>query len=67
MILGLSIWIAVDSPSFVSVADSVGVGIEVYTTGCYILIAISGLVIIVTFLGCCGAAKDSRCLLATVR
>ncbi len=66
MILGLSIWIVVDTPSFVNVADSVGVDIVIYDTGCYVLIAVSALVIIITFLGCCGAAKHSRCLLATV-
>ena len=67
MVLGLSIWIVVDAPSFVDIADSVGVNIVIYDTGCYVLIAISSLVIIVTFLGCCGAAKHSRCLLVTVR
>ena len=67
MVLGLSIWIVVDAPSFVDIADSVGVNIVIYDTGCYVLIAISSLVIIITFLGCCGAAKHSRCLLVTVR
>jgi len=65
VVLGLSIWIVVDAPSFVDIADSVGVNIVIYDTGCYVLIAISSLVIIVTFLGCCGAAKHSRCLLVT--
>ena len=66
VVLGLSIWIVVDAPSFVDIADSVGVNIVIYDTGCYVLIAISSLVIIITFLGCCGAAKHSRCLLVTV-
>jgi len=62
----LSIWFYTDAPSFVSVIDTFGgVGFNFYSTTCIILIVVSVLVIVVTFFGCCGAARDQRCMLWT--
>lgn len=65
VVLGLTIWIYVDRPSFVDVFGSVGVDIDLYNSGCIILMTFSCLIILITFFGCCGAAKDSRCMLWT--
>lgn len=70
-VLGVTIWILVDEPSFLSVlhiADDFASGlegIEIYTSAAVVLIVVASLVIIVTFFGCCGAIKESRCMLAT--
>jgi len=62
-VLGLSVWYYVDAPSFVSVIHTVG--FDLYTTTCIILMAASITVIIITFLGCCGASRYNRCMLWT--
>lgn len=41
--------------------------LKIYQSATIVLLVISVLVIIITFFGCCGAAQESRCLLATVR
>lgn len=38
-----------------------------YYIGLYIFLAIGALMLIVAFLGCCGAFKESQCLLVSVR
>jgi len=59
--MGVSIYIRVD-PSF---ADAVNVaGINIYT-GSYILIGTGAAMIGIGFFGCCGAMKESACLLGT--
>jgi len=60
-VLGLSVWYYVDAPSFVSVIHTVG--FDLYTTTCIILMAASVTVIVITFMGCCGAARYNRCML----
>lgn len=37
-----------------------------YYIGLYIFLAIGALMLIVAFLGCCGAFKESQCLLVSV-
>ena len=65
--LGLSIWILVDQPSFLNVLNEVSVDFPVYTSAAIVLLVVSILVILIAFLGCCGAQQESRCMLATVR
>lgn len=43
-------------------ADS-SLSVNIYTTAAIVLIVVSALVILVTFLGCCGAIKENRCML----
>ena len=38
---------------------------EVYTSAAYILLVVSLLVVLFSFLGCCGAVKQNKCMLAT--
>jgi len=63
-LIAVGIWIIVD-PSIVKILDFV---IEVSQDSlikyaAYVLIAIGGFVFIVGFLGCCGAIKESKCML----
>jgi len=78
-VLGCGIWVLVDKPSFFSILDDAqdlcGEGdnscddivsnISFYTSATYIIIAIAALVILIAFFGCCGAMKESKCLLGT--
>jgi len=62
-ILGVGIWIRVD-PNFRQYVDSSDAFNYLYT-GAYILIVVGVLVMIIGFLGCCGAIRESQCMLAT--
>lgn len=42
-------------------------GAQDYATGTYILLAAGALMTVIGFLGCCGALRESQCLLGTVR
>jgi len=58
-LLGVSIWLLVDD----SLEDVVEVaGINIYT-GSYVLVAAGAVMLVVGFAGCCGALKESTCLL----
>jgi len=57
--LGIAIWILVDD----DISDVVEVaGVSIYT-GSYVLIVAGIVMLIVGFAGCCGALKESTCLL----
>jgi len=58
-VLGVAIWVLVDDDisDVVEVAD-----ISIYT-GSYVLIVAGAVMLIVGFAGCCGAIKESTCLL----
>ena len=66
--MGLGIWMIVDDNfdqtlSFAAVlADSAA--LAQYAS--YVLIGVGGFIFIVGFLGCCGALKESQCMLGTV-
>ncbi|XP_077994679.1 tetraspanin-18-like [Glandiceps talaboti] len=55
---GVGIWIVVDSESFIAILDN-----PLIINAAYIMIGVGGFVLIVGFCGCCGAIKESRCLL----
>ena len=63
-IFAIGIWIAVDP----SIKDKLGGGepLEYLHIGAYVIIAIGAFIALVGFLGCCGAMKESQCMLATV-
>lgn len=69
-ILGVGIWVKVDSGSVLSFLGKIeGVPSEisqVLNVG-YLLIALGGLLVIIGFLGCCGAIRESKCMLLLVR
>jgi len=72
-VFGLGIWVVVDKPSFLNLfeeAQSVSgidseFNVEIYTSAAYILLVVSFLVVLISFFGCCGAIKESKCMLGT--
>jgi len=77
VVLGCGIWVLVDKPSFFDIidkaSDACGDGcdgidaadISLYTSAGYIMVVISAFVVLVSFFGCCGAWKESKCMLGT--
>nr|XP_039258092.1 tetraspanin-2-like isoform X1 [Styela clava] len=59
-VLGIGIYLAVGDGS--SAVVEIG-GVNFYASGSYILIAAGSFALIIGFLGCCGAMKESTCLL----
>lgn len=71
--LGFGIWVVVDKPNFLKLfndAESVmgqegAFDIGLYASAPYILIVVAVIVVIISFFGCFGAVKESRCMLIT--
>ncbi|XP_044038190.1 tetraspanin 35 [Siniperca chuatsi] len=65
-ILGVGIWVKVDSGSILSflgkIENAPAELSQVLNVG-YLLIAIGALLLIIGFLGCCGAIRESQCML----
>lgn len=68
-VLGVGIWVKVDSTSFFSLLDKIPGAPEelnqVLNVG-YLLIAVGSVLLLLGFLGCCGAIKESKCMLLVV-
>jgi len=75
-LLGVGIWLVVDKssiPSLLNVLQSLSVQLSDDTNkvlntntvqlAAYILIAAGAIILVISFLGCCGACLDSKCLL----
>ncbi|NWH86003.1 TSN8 protein, partial [Aegithalos caudatus] len=60
IILGFSIWIRVSSTEQVNACSHTS---TIVYAGVNLLIAVGAIIMILGFLGCCGAAKESRCML----
>eukprot|EP00914_Ancora_sagittata_P018242 GHVO01036061.1.p1 GENE.GHVO01036061.1~~GHVO01036061.1.p1 ORF type:complete len:270 (-),score=31.23 GHVO01036061.1:446-1255(-) len=63
-VLGVGLWLLLDD----SATQVFGLAIEAsgdstFKTACYVLIGIGAFVFLVGFLGCCGAIRESKCLL----
>ena len=66
VVFGLGIYALVDSASLVTLVDKIGVGDDInITSAAYIFIVVAVFVVILTFFGCCGAIKESKCMLGT--
>ncbi|KAL4647931.1 tetraspanin-1-like isoform X1 [Arapaima gigas] len=67
-ILGVGIWVKVDSESLMNVLEMVENAPEelnqIFSVG-YVLIAVGAVLVLMGFLGCCGAIKESPCMLLT--
>jgi CD9 antigen len=63
IILGVGIWLRVDESAqeFVSKASR----IDIINTLSYALMIIGFIIMLIGFLGCCGAVRESQCMLAT--
>ncbi|CAJ1053548.1 tetraspanin-1-like isoform X2 [Xyrichtys novacula] len=67
-ILGIGIWVKVDSDSLMGILDNLEdapseLSNLAYVS--YVLIGVGAVLLIIGFLGCCGAVKESRCMLLT--
>ncbi|KAG6928279.1 tetraspanin 1 [Chelydra serpentina] len=60
-LLGVGIWVAVDGGSFSSIFGSTST--LQFVNVSYFLIVIGAILLVLGFLGCCGAQKESKCLL----
>lgn len=66
IMLAIGIWVSVDSSSFDEATSGMGAeGAKIITASSYGLIALGSIVMIIGFLGCCGAIRESQCMLAT--
>lgn len=61
-VVSVGIWMLTDSTMYVQVVQDDAN----FHTGIYIMIAAGALMFIVGFLGCCGALRESPCMLVTV-
>lgn len=69
VILGVGVWVKVDSASLLGILNSVDGAPEelsLLQNGSYVLIAVGAVLVVIGFLGCCGAIRESRCMLLTV-
>ncbi|XP_005809121.1 tetraspanin-1-like [Xiphophorus maculatus] len=67
-ILGVGIWVTVDSDSLLGLVDKVvELPEDVFQLNYvgYVLIGVGAVLLIIGFLGCCGAIKESKCMLLT--
>ncbi|XP_013916449.1 PREDICTED: tetraspanin-1-like [Thamnophis sirtalis] len=62
-LLGIGIWVTVDSKSFLNIFGAISVTVLQFVHVGYLLIAIGAVLFLLGFLGCCGAQKESKCLL----
>ncbi|XP_075899612.1 tetraspanin 34a [Nelusetta ayraudi] len=68
VILGVGIWVTVDSSSLLGILDSVKDApsqLSHLASVGYLLIAVGAFLLLIGFLGCCGAVRESRCMLLT--
>ncbi|XP_023221695.1 CD9 antigen-like [Centruroides sculpturatus] len=62
-VLGLSVYSYIKGSTYASGSED----IKSFFTPLYILMAAGSLMTILGFLGCCGALRESQCMLGTVR
>ncbi|KAJ8264020.1 hypothetical protein GJAV_G00144170 [Gymnothorax javanicus] len=65
-ILGVGIWVKVDSSSLLGVLNHIENAppeLDQLLNVGYLLIAVGGVLLIMGFLGCCGAMRESKCML----
>jgi len=59
-LLGVGIYVQL------KIGDYVELSSVKYVTGSIIIISVGAVIAVIAFFGCCGAIKESRCLLGTV-
>ncbi|XP_033868518.2 tetraspanin-1-like [Acipenser ruthenus] len=62
-LLAVGIWVSVDGGSFLKVIGSISAQAMQFVNVGYFCIAIGAVLVLLGFLGCCGAQKESKCLL----
>lgn len=66
-LLGVGIWVTVDGQSFLKIFGTLSSSVLQVVNVSYFLIVIGAILVIIGFLGCYGAQKESKCLLMMVR
>lgn len=61
--LGLGIWILVDKSSFVDLLEQTDHTIHIYNSTAILILIVAVGSILISFFGCCGAFKESRCMI----
>lgn len=67
-ILAVGIWVKVDSGSLMAILGNIEgapPGLDQLLNVSYLLIAVGAVLLVIGFLGCCGAVRESRCMLLT--
>uniref|UniRef100_A0A8C6TI44 Tetraspanin n=1 Tax=Neogobius melanostomus TaxID=47308 RepID=A0A8C6TI44_9GOBI len=67
-VLAVGIWVKVDSGSLMSIVGSIDgapAELDQLANISYVLIGVGVVLVVIGFLGCCGAVKESRCMLLT--
>ncbi|KAM6199865.1 tetraspanin-1 [Sarcoramphus papa] len=62
-LLGVGIWITMDGQSFLDIFGALSSSVLQVMNVSYFLIVIGAILLVIGFLGCCGAQKESKCLL----
>ncbi|XP_041277438.1 tetraspanin-1 [Onychostruthus taczanowskii] len=62
-LLGVGIWVKVDGESFLKIFGTLSTSILQVVNVAYLLIVIGAILLVIGFLGCYGAQKESKCLL----
>ncbi|KAM6327179.1 tetraspanin-1 [Podargus strigoides] len=62
-LLGVGIWVTVDGQSFLNIFGALSSSVLQVVNVSYFLIVIGAILLVIGFLGCCGAQKESKCLL----
>ncbi|KAM9283534.1 tetraspanin-1 [Morus bassanus] len=62
-LLGVGIWVTVDGDSFLGIFGTLSSSVLQVTNVSYFLIVIGAILLVIGFLGCYGAQKDSKCIL----
>ncbi|XP_044278206.1 tetraspanin-1-like [Varanus komodoensis] len=62
-LLGVGIWVKIDSSSFVKVLGTVTPQLMQLVHAGYLCMGVGAFLILMGFTGCCGAIKESKCLL----
>ena len=61
VLIGVGAWTLIKFGDYVTLTDSIP-----YATGSKVTIAAGCLIALISFMGCCGAWKENRCLLVIV-
>lgn len=67
-ILGVGVWVKVDSASLLGLLDEIEDAppeLSQLANVAYLLIGVGAVLLVIGFLGCCGAIRESRCMLLT--
>lgn len=65
-LLGVGVWVTVDGQSFLKIFGALSSSVLQVVNVSYFLIVVGSILLVIGFLGCYGAQKESKCLLMMV-